>query len=90
MLKIITSCIIGVITGYMYGLFFVYERKRVLLNNTSTLQTFILPIVMRMSLFAALLYYLLMTTRMHFILTLLCFIAGFWAMVLQKNIKTSH
>ncbi len=69
----------------MYGLFFVYERKRVLFNNASTLHTFILPIVIRMSLFGVLVYYLLITTQIHFILTLLCFITGFWSIILQKK-----
>ncbi len=85
MLKVIASCIIGLITGYMYGLFFVYERKRVLFNSTSTLYTFILPIVIRMLLFGVIVSYLLITTRIHFILTLLCFIASFWSIILQKK-----
>ena len=85
MFKIIASCITGLITGYMYGLFFVYERKRVLFNSQSMMHTFMLPIVMRILLFGVLIYYLLITTRIHFILTLLSFIAGFWSLILQQK-----
>lgn len=86
MFGIIISSIVGLCGGYLYGLFFVYQRERVLFTQqASILITFVTPIVTRIVLFALICYYLLITTRIHFILTLMCFITGFWSSILRKK-----
>lgn len=85
MFDIIISCIIGLLGGYLYGLFFVYERKRVLFTQQSILITFVTPIITRILIFGLICYYLLITTQILFILTLICFITGFWSIILQKK-----
>ncbi len=86
----IISSIVGLCGGYLYGLFFVYQRKRVLFaQQASILITFIIPVITRIVLFGLICYYLLITTRIHFILTLMCFVTGFWSSILRKK-ATPH
>lgn len=85
MYKIIVSCIASLLSGYGYGLFFLYERKRVLFSHQTTMQLFIVPIVARIIIFGLFCYYLLLTPQIHFILTLLSFLTGFWSIILRKK-----
>lgn len=80
--------IIGLCSGYLYGLFFVISRRRAFLvpqKQTSFVRTFLLPTLVRIALFSMICYYLLITTPMQFILTMVCFITGFWIQVLRKK-----
>lgn len=80
----IATYIISLISGYIYGLFFIYERKRVLLHPKSLAFIIFLSCI-RLCLLLSTYYYLLITTQINFILILICFITGFWSLILQKK-----
>lgn len=88
MIDIILSSILGLLIGHIYGLFFVAKQKRAFYAPI-TLHTFIVPIASRIILFSLLAYYLLITTQIQLILTVISFIISFWSTILQ-NKATSY
>lgn len=85
MFDIILSCIFGLLIGHIYGLFFVAKQKRAFCAPATLLHTFIVPIASRLLMFSLLAYYLLITTQIHLILTVISFIISFWSTILQKK-----
>ena len=84
-------CIIGLSIGYLYGLSFIYFKRRAfLLARTTTKRNrwylFIAPTLIRLTLFLSAFYYLVHTTRVHFLLSLLCFVVAFWMTILHIKV----
>lgn len=84
-------CMSGALFGYVYALFFVSQRRRVFSLYTtsrktpSCVETFVFPIILRIVLLYAAYYYLLKTDTIHFILTMICSIIGFWIGILKTK-----
>lgn len=85
------NCFLGALIGYLYGLFFVAQRRRVFSLYTdqqkklSWFYTLVLPMILRIVLFAAAYYYLLITDKIRFILTIICVIIGYWISILNTK-----
>lgn len=83
----------GICIGYSYGLFFVHQRRRVFslsLDGASKRQNLYIvsALCMRIALLVGAYYYLLLTDKIRFILTMVSFISGFWIAVLTGKAKT--
>lgn len=81
------STLIGLTAGYIYGLAFVTQQKRVFLhsyqkNSTLLLITIMNPIL-RLIVLAIGFYYLIFCSFTHSLLMLGCFIAAFWYQLLR-------
>ncbi len=85
---IITSLLAGSISGLVYGLFFV-EQKRVLLTNAhSAKRTAFFAIFgasLRIVTLLACWYYLLLTSTIQPILLFISFLITFWVVILNKK-----
>ena len=90
---VIVSIISGIITGYLYGLSFIHQRRRVfILPNTLSKKallkhTFInfLLFTLRITILLVVWYYLLQLPLIIFILMLPTFLLTFWMVIF--NIK---
>jgi uncharacterized protein YqhQ len=85
------DCFLGALIGYLYGLSFVMIRRRVFSLYTDEHKratwayTFVLPMILRLALFASAYYYLLITDKIRFILTMICVITGYWIGILSTK-----
>jgi hypothetical protein len=79
-LTAITSIFSGIILGSLYGLSFFTQKKKVHFFFTA-----FLPFV-RLCLFAFILYLLLLSGRIHFILFLLTFLIIFWILIIKQKV----
>ena len=86
--SVISSSVVGIVSGILYGLFFLYQRRRVLFLNTPNTPTLIsktkaitlslLLCLARLSLLAFIAYYVLRMPPLPSILILVGFLLGFW------------
>jgi len=56
-------------------------------NTPTKWHLFVAPTLVRILLFASAFYYLLHTTRVHFIVSLLCFVIAFWMTILRIKVN---
>jgi fatty acid desaturase len=84
-------CLLGTFFGYCYGLFFVSRQRRVFFpridqrTKISRITAFVLSVLLRAALFGCAYYYLLITDKIRFILTMICIITGFWIGILNTK-----
>ena len=89
---IIASIVIGIVCGLLYGFFYVLSKKKFFstLHTTPSkkdLLSLSASSILRILLFGALVYLLLLSPSIHFILTIACFIASFWAFIVYKEVR---
>jgi ABC-type transport system involved in Fe-S cluster assembly fused permease/ATPase subunit len=81
------SIVVGCCIGYLYGLLFVYQKKgalsRIGHNSIQLLISQIIVTVIRFSIIAAIIWYLLPLPQIHFILVMMNFFIFFWIVVTQ-------
>ena len=81
------SIIVGCCIGYLYGLLFIYQKKGALFcagqNSVSALINQIVLTMVRISIIAAIIWYLLPLPKIHFILVMMNFFIFFWIVVTQ-------
>ncbi|HSW73636.1 MAG TPA: hypothetical protein VLG71_00610 [Candidatus Limnocylindria bacterium] len=88
---VITSLIAGIISGLLYGLFFVIQRKRALALTATTLSKIMIITTLLSALRIVILcgawYLLLLSTPINFIILGTSFLGAFWLIVLltQKH-----
>lgn len=86
--SVITPSIVGIVSGILYGLFFLHQRRRVLLFDTaafpapaSKIKAIIFSLslcIARLSLLGFVAYYVLRIPPLPSILVLIEFLLGFW------------
>lgn len=81
------SIIVGCCIGYLYGLLFIYQKKGALYRTgqnsvQSSINQIVLTII-RFSIIAAIIWYLLPLPKIHFILVMMNFFIFFWIVVTQ-------
>jgi len=86
--SIITASVVGIVCGSLYGLFFLYQRRRVFLFDTTTqpapvsrTKAIVFSLLLcfaRLSLLAFIAYYVLRMPPLPSILILVGFLIGFW------------
>mgnify|MGYP003985325293 CR=1 FL=1 len=87
----IASFFAGIFLGLLYGLSFVVQKKRALLffkKNISNRAVFIKSFgffALRIILLALILYYLLLSAWINFIMLALGFMVSFWTIILIKK-----
>lgn len=88
--SLIIAIIIGILSGYLYGLFFLLQRRRVFTHQTTQkkynniyVYSFFF-MAMRITILALLWYYLLPLGFLHFIIIMVCFFLSFWFVIAQK------
>jgi len=84
------SILIGSVTGFAYGLFFVHSQKRALSLQTysSASKTISLSIgnsLVRYAILGICGFYLLRLTLIHFILLIIAFVITFWLAIFNKK-----
>ncbi len=88
-LSVTSTIIIGLLAGYIYGLFFVQTQKRAFssLSNSrySTLLYSCRILAARIVLISLGCFYILRLPKIHFILLLISFVITFWIAILLKR-----
>jgi len=85
--SLLISILVGCCIGYLYGLLFVYQKKGAFLNHqlygiqSSVKQIFLT--VIRISMIAIIIWYLLLLPKIDFILVIVSFFLFFWIVVMQ-------
>lgn len=87
---LLQACVIGGLVGYLYGLF---KLKAHTLptpgNQAAHFKTVLFYTFARIVLFSLICLYMLLTSRIHFILALICFLMTFWGIIVYKK-AVSH
>lgn len=88
LISYIGSMIVGCCIGCLYGLLFIYQKKGALFrtrqpNNIQSLIKQIFLTVIRISIIAIIVWYLLPLPKIHFILVMTNFFILFWIVVNQ-------
>lgn len=86
--SVITSSVVGIVSGSLYGLFFLYQRRRVFFLDAtahpapvSKIKAIVFSLLLclaRLSLLAFIAYYVLRMPPLPSILILVGFLIGFW------------
>jgi len=84
------SLLIGVAFGITYGFFYLFSKKRILIAKQRAVSKKDLYLIyansfIRIGFIGVFIYLLLLSPSMHFILTIACFLASFWAIILFKK-----
>jgi hypothetical protein len=88
---LLVSSAIGITAGIIYGLFFLFQRRRALLlehTHRSQTKTFLANFFLstaRLLLLTLFLYYVLLSPTINFILLISCFLGAFWLIILTKK-----
>lgn len=85
------SIIGGCILGYIYGLFFLHQRKRVFLlpSDTPLYKHYIVTLIStlgRVGILIFLWYHILLSPTINFILLLSSFLGAFWVTILMRKV----
>jgi len=89
---VLTSIITGLTIGLLYGLFFVFSRRRVFVSGDYSTRGFIfssLSSCLRLVVLAAIFFYLLRLNSINFIILLQSFLIMFWFVVLKQPLDPS-
>lgn len=84
------AIVAGLLAGFVYGLFYVYNKKRVLIalrehpSRKRYLIMYVGPIV-RITFIASLIVLLLRYPTIPLILAIICFLVGFWSVIFFKR-----
>ena len=85
--NVIISCLLGLGTGYVYGLLFMYNKQRALSLAPKSPRLLLIALgVLRFGLLIAFLVYLLRMEMIRSILTLTSFLVTFWLIIIQKGL----
>ena len=82
---ILKSLILGSFIGFLYGLFFVIQQRRVFFNGKKTLFTTLLFSNLRLIFFALSVFYILHLPSINLILVLISFILTTWYYIFSKG-----
>ena len=85
------AIVAGLIAGIIYGLFYVYKKKRVLAalhERPSRARYYLIYLgpIARIAFIATLIVLLLRYPTIPFILTIICFLVGFWLAIFFKGV----